>query len=286
MKKAQVFGIIFLLAFSILITTSFVIAEGAGGPGGPAGTSGAGNTFATSINKGITTVTSVLEPIFIQILGSDGTTDNAYLFARILFLFLIFSVIYVVLSRVPFFIDRTGIVVLIGALISILSMRSVVSPAMIEAIALPTETLGIAISVGIPLVVAAFLIESQQGLGAAGVPRAARNSAWILIIVILLGLWITRYDALTQKGLNPFALYVYPLAAFLAFLMMIFDGTIQKWRVGWQIDKAREESKSDEMRAYKRELIELDGDLRTNVITNAEYHRRVSKIRAKIKALS
>ncbi len=267
MKKAQVFGVLFTLIFSVLLLSTLVSAR----------------SVATDVNSAVEGFMGFFKPIFEQILGEDTTNSSDLLFARILLLLIIFAIIWMVMSRLPFFADHTWVVVVISVGISILAMRGIISQNLVETILLPSKTLGIALTAGIPFVIYALIVESDQGLGKA--PRGARNAAWIFFAVIFLGLWIGRYDSIVEANGDPAALYVYPLTALLAVIMIVMDGTIRKWRNHMAITKAHSVSKNKQIRALQAELVLADSQLASSTMTPAAYQTEVARIRTLIDAL-
>ncbi len=231
------------------------------------------------INKVINGVTDVFRPIFENILGKDKSEGNEYFFARVLLLILLFSIIYSVLGTITFFQDKTWVLFIVGAVVSILGMRGIVDQTLLETILLPSQTLGIALTAGIPFVVYFMIVEFNTWA------RAARNTAWIFFAVIFIGLWISRYDSISAAA-DPFALYIYPITALLALLMMIFDGTIQKWRNNMSIDRASNISKTRQIRVLQDELALADTRLAAGTLPVRDYHTEVRRIRRAITALS
>jgi hypothetical protein len=277
MKKVQGFGIIFLLVFSLILSMNLVSAK----------------SFATPVNKFIEDATDTLKPIFTQLLGKDKKSsddvNSQYLFARVLLFFVILGIIWTALNGISYFEERKAIVFLISAAMSIISMRAIVTPDMIETIMLPTNALGVSLSVAIPFVVCAFLIESKQGLG--DWPRAARNTAWILFIIVMMGLWFVRYDSLTEAGKDPFTMYIYPVAAGVAFLFILFDGSFQHWRATIYAKKAGDGAIKEEIKELTRQLKQAHADIAAGIgaghvyASKAQYTADVTSMQTRISVL-
>ena len=176
--------------------------------------------FLNNVGEG---VLKIVEPLFASILGD--IPGGEYLFAKVLFLLILFSIIWVALSMTEFFQEYTWVLVLVSVAVSIIAVRWIGDKGLIDTIIIPSSALAIAITAGIPFIVYAVVVEK----GLAGRAPIIRRIAWIFFAVIFIGLWITRYDTISAAPGNEFALWIYPIAAILAIIMAFIDGTIQGW---------------------------------------------------------
>jgi len=158
------------------------------------------------------------------ITGKDGVVFSAgeILFAKLLFLIIILSIIWTALSAIDFINNNKLIlwVVAIGA--SILATRWI-SNTLVPMIILPYSTLGITIAAGLPFLIFFALVEIKFS---GRRYKTLRKIAWVLFAVVFVFLWVTRYD--TLKGESQQALWIYPITAAVSLAMLWFDGTIQK----------------------------------------------------------
>jgi len=193
-------------------------------------------------------ISDILESIFTALLGPGPTATTtsvgqggfamgvaSYLFARVIFLLIIFCVVWAVVGRIPIFEESKWIAFIISAGVGLLSTRFLLQPEWIQTILLPYTAVGIAITTFIPLFVYFYFVE--EGIQS----KVMRKIAWILAAVVFVGLWYSRYRDLTfavsSSGNSSFgitgpaafqyALYIYPIAAAVCILCLLLDGTIQ-----------------------------------------------------------
>jgi hypothetical protein len=186
----------------------------------------------TEINKLIDgTVSFFQETKLVPAILGD-TPKGDLLFAKFLFFAIILSIVFLALKRVPLFEENVWVVWVVSIAASILSIRFIKSDGIIQSILLPYTTLGIAISAAIPFVIYFIVVEM-------GMPgrryKTFRKIAWIFFAVIFIGLWISRLEI---DKIQSNAIYMYPITAALALLMLKMDGTIQRWQARMRTEKA------------------------------------------------
>ncbi|MEM4259587.1 MAG: hypothetical protein QXS38_02410, partial [Candidatus Pacearchaeota archaeon] len=168
-------------------------------------------------------VVKTIEPLAKYIVGESVETAQysagTLLFAKILFLVLIFSLIYLALTNIDFFNYNKLILWIICIAASILSTRFLGND-IVPAILIPYNTLGVFLTAGIPLILAFFVIE--RGMAGSG-NKLIRRVAWIFFAVIFIGLWFSYSSSATATKW----VWIYPATAAIALIMMWMDGTIQ-----------------------------------------------------------
>ncbi len=235
------------------------------------------------LGKIINDFVSGIEPFAKALLGDvagvAGFDSSEVLFAKVLFLIIIFSIVWVALDRVDFFSSHRWALWLISVAVSIIATRWLTEAALIQAIILPYSTLGVALSAGLPFVLY-FLVVN---VGFKNQAPIVRRIAWVFFAVIFLSLWISRYD--TLKTAN--AIYLYPVTALIAFIMAVMDGTIRKFFRQMELEKLGVSSSQDAITELKKKIAELP-DLVTkhNVLTPQEAKNREREYRRKIKYLT
>ncbi len=169
-----------------------------------------------SIENIIDQVTKILGSILGPIIGPDSSGE--FLFAKALLFFLLFSIIFIVLKRVEIFSANKSIQVIISLIVSILAVRFIKENEFIYGILLPYTSLGIAISVFLPLLIF-FYFAHVSGLGPFG-----RRAAWFIYGTVFLFLWGTRpYQDL------GIANWIYLIGTLFILLNILFDKTIQRY---------------------------------------------------------
>lgn len=221
-----------------------------------------------SVGDAINNVVAVFSPIANAVFGTTYTSGSAisgdYLFARVLFFVILLSIVYLALQQFGgmFFNTNSFFLWMISIIVAVLGVRFIVSDAWIQAILLPYQTFGIAITAGLPFVIYFMIVD----VGWKDNIPLLRKSAWIFFMVIFIGLYFTRVNSI-----DPTAIWIYPVTAVLALFMALADGTINRFFERATFEKVRNESKSYQARSIKRELAKLDDDLAKGVVTRAQY---------------
>jgi len=186
--------------------------------------------FADALDSVVKEAEPALVTLFGQ--GQPGATlTSEFVFAMLLFFIIIFCIIWISLNSISFFQDKGGYLFFINLAASLLAVRFLSTPEIL-AIIMPYHALGITISAGVPFVIYWIIVE----IGLKEQPSGVRKIAWIFFGVVMLGLFISRYGPVqdasgglsTAEGGIDWA-DMYLVTAFLSFIMLIFDGTINRW---------------------------------------------------------
>ena len=108
-----------------------------------------------------------------------------------------------------------------------------------------------------------------------------RKISWIFFIVIFIGLWYTRAG---DSRANDFA-YIYLVTVGLAFLVLMFDGTIQKWKLQMHIDKAGVKTIRTAIERTMKKKNELPDLLKEGIIDEKEFEKRKKELNKEMAAL-
>jgi len=175
-----------------------------------------GNNLGDNLGYGmeqlIDTIQEMFYPLFSIILGGYGD----YMFERILFLFILTALLYVVVSRMDVFKKNLMVIWVVTISISLLSTRFLTESDLVQTMLLPYSVLGVALTAALPMLIYFFFVESFNE------SSTVRKMLWIFFIVVFIGLWASRYDELGQMS------WIYMVTAILAFFFLLFDGTIRR----------------------------------------------------------
>lgn len=234
------------------------------------------NNFAKLIDDFVKGV----EPIAKYILGATEATSTytagELLFAKVLFLLIVLAIIYFALEQIDAISNNTWILWIISVAASILAVRYL-GNALVPTIILPYSVLGVAISAGLPFVIYSIVV--TKGLSGPGY-KTVRRIAWILFGVVFLVLWATRADDL-QEGA-----WIYLLTALGALIMIILDGTLQRFLVQIRIEKSGKTSAEEAIIDLRAKKVRLNQLLAEGVITEAEKRKRDKLYTKQIAALT
>lgn len=221
-------------------------------------------------------VMNLLEPLAKTLLGDVGG-DSSLLFAKVLFLIIIFGIFYLALNPINFFQGKPGISFLIVASASILSVRWLSDASWIQTILLPYSTVGIAVLAGLPFVM--YFLIVNKGMG--DQPGVLRRTAWIFFAIVFIGLWFSRFDEIIGGAIN-----IYPITVVAAGLMAWWDGTIHKYFVKIKSGKAQFEVNKKLIRDLKLELEEVGKAFKSGAMEVGDYRENSKILKERIEELS
>ncbi|PIN90314.1 hypothetical protein COU60_01840 [Candidatus Pacearchaeota archaeon CG10_big_fil_rev_8_21_14_0_10_34_76] len=188
----------------------------------------------------VDSVENFFGPIFGALLGDRY--EDGLLFAKVLYLFLLFFIIQFALIRVPPFKDERKIAGIVALIVSILAVRYVSESALILGVLLPYSALGVAIMTIIPFLIYFYFVHSMMSAG------VARRLAWILYMIVLLGMWIS-----TVGELNIISNYIYAFVFLAALIVFFFDKKVRQYFALAEIEKAKSNIDAENVaEAYKK----------------------------------
>ena len=201
-----------------------------------------GTDAGNAVNTALDVVVKTVNPILKQIIGDSNGSD--LFFAKVIFLFVIFAVIWKATERIDFFNDHSWVmwVVSIGA--SILATRYVAQSDIIKGVLLPYSVLGVAITAGLPFVLAFLIIEGMGG-------ETRRKIGWIFFGVVFLMLWVSRKDMGPMKS-------IYLITAGASLVMIVLDGTFAKIRAKISTEKTNSLRTRKLELTWQKKLKEID----------------------------
>ncbi len=240
-------------------------------------------SIVDDMNAFIDGAVEFFNPLAALLFGTEVTGE--LLFAKVLFFIIILSMVWLALSKIPFFNPDAGaqlwVIWVVAIAISILGVRFMGNAEWINTIILPYSTLGIVLAAGFPFVI--FFILVELGLrGPTGIEyRTIRKVAWILFGVVFIGLFASRGDELGS------ARNIYFVTAIIAFIVALMDGTFQGMLHGMQIDRAIGNTKASQIDAIQRQMRITNQDYAApgSTMTSARYNALMTHYRVRLKRL-
>jgi len=239
---------VFLCFVFVLLGVSFVSAQYGG--------TSLGSNLGYGMEQLIDIVEGMLGPFFSVILGGSGDL----LFERILFLAILLATIYMLISRMPIFSENIPVIWIITVTISLLATRFLADSALVQTIILPYSVLGVALTSALPLLIYFTFVEKFEG-------STVRKMLWIFFIVIFLGLWGARYDQVGNIS------WIYFITATLAFIFLLFDGTIRNVIVKSEMKATGSENKITYLAKLREELDKLRDRRSKNYYSERDFKR-------------
>ena len=259
MKK--VFPILILL---LLFSTSFVVAQSY-----YYGGNNLGDGLGYGMEQLIDTVQEMFYPLFSIFLGGYGD----YMFERILFLFILIAILYVVISHMDVFKENKVVIWVITLAISLLATRFLTESDLIQTMLLPYSVLGVTLTAVLPILIYFFFVESFND------SSTVRKMLWIFYIIVFIGLWASRYDELGQMS------WIYMMSAIAALLFLLFDGTIRRIMIKQQMKELDIDNRDNFIIEIRRQMKELNHNYRDGFMTEARYKKINKRLNKQIKQI-
>jgi hypothetical protein len=224
------------------------------------------------VKKVADSVSEVLTPLLEPLLG---TLASEYLYAKVLFLLIFFSLTYLVLGRLPLFEDESSSPFrwLVAGVIGILSVRFL-SETIIIGLTAHYSVLGILFATLVPFVIYLYFLytvfEDFPFL---------RRFAWGLFAAVYIGLWANSSSLSLSPGEGGgFNLgSAYGFTAFLAIALIFLDGWVHK-RFKWsQQAKSDSFNKRAEIANVNAEIAKLEVLARTASPTDKKVYQEQIK---------
>lgn len=254
-----------ILVMALLFVTSFVAAQSYGGYYG----NDLGANLGFGMEQLINNIEQMFGPLFSVFLGGYGD----YMFERILFLFIMISVIYVVVSRMDVFKQNRAVIWIITLSISLLSTRFLTESDLVRTMILPYSVLGVSLTAVLPIMIYFTFVQSFSE------SATLRKILWIFFIIVFVGLWASRYDELGQLS------WIYLMTAIAAVIFLLFDGTIRRAIVRNKMKELNIDNRENFMVEIRRQLKELQDNYREGFMTETQYNRMNKKLNKQLTGL-
>ncbi|MBI2047198.1 hypothetical protein HYT26_03485 [Candidatus Pacearchaeota archaeon] len=254
MKKG--FVLFSVLLIGIIISSYFVSAQ---------------TNIGEGVKELVENVIAGGEPIFSALLGE--VPAGQYLFAKILFLIIILSIVWIVLDQVEIFSENTWALAIISIAVSILSTRFLATTNIVDFILLPYNVFGVALSTLIPLIIYFYVV------GKAIPSQTIRKIAWILAAAVFFGLWLTRRTDIGNLA------WIYLAAAMISLIFLLADKTIKRYFVKADMDAWGSRTKKAHEIEIKRKMQQANTDLTGDIITPKQHDKIIKDLRKQLVAL-
>jgi len=231
-KKCSSSWIWWALGILVLLTVLFFVYKGMTGnviTGHATSTEEAFKPIVQMVSGLIKEVYTALEPALKYVVGDTSggkgvLSDGASVFfAKILLLILVFTLVSAILKKSGVDFLKDGAPHWVScAIVAILSIRFLTVD-FVQTILMPYSTFGVVLTSVLPFVF--YFLFVEKGMSATKTPPIVRKVAWIFFAVVFLAIYLMRLEDFSDKA--GIVATIYLLTALVAFLMAIFDGTIQ-----------------------------------------------------------
>ncbi|MDP2946719.1 MAG: hypothetical protein Q8N88_01260 [Nanoarchaeota archaeon] len=212
---------------------------------------------------------------FLFNLSYDLEIYNQFLFAKIILMILIFIIVYTVCKKTIFkdYVDdkKKGkpVLYIISAAIAILSIRYLPDE-YIQAILLPYSSLGVGLSVFLPLFIFFYFLQDSANVGSFG-----RRAGWVIFGASFIALWSARYDELSEAN------WIYWIGVAFIIFSFIFDKKLHEYFALKEIREHRKEYHNRMWADYQESIQKIDVQLR-DVNLPEKVRRSLERTRDKL----
>ncbi|MCH7850871.1 MAG: hypothetical protein IH845_04485 [Nanoarchaeota archaeon] len=220
--------------------------------------------IGSGLNYGMRQLISIVEGFFspLTYLFFGGSGDM--MFESILFLLIIVSIVYVVISKLEPFKDRKAIIWIITISVSLLTTRFMTEE-MLRTMILPYSLLGIALTSVLPLMIFFILVKDFES-------AILRKIFWIFFIITFLGIWNSRYNEL-----GPLS-WIYFMTGVVALFLLLFDGTIRRHMVKQSMRDLDIGNREDYAARIREKIREVNEDKTEGFITEVRYKKKIKQL--------
>lgn len=209
-------------------------------------------------------------PVFEIIIGDYSGSE--FFFAKVMLLFLLVVVIYIILDRLPIFEGLRNISMIISIIISVLAVRFISENQLILGILLPYGTLGVALTAALP-----FLIWTY-GVHSLGISGLGRRIAWIFFGIVFITLWIYK-----STDIGPLGNQIYFWTSIAIAAMIFFDRRIHAYFSGADMRRYERTLSDKQISDLQAELSRLLRESEPS--PSPEQRRTIERIRRRLRHL-
>lgn len=219
-EAVLILAVMTILSFVSLVSAIYVPSDEVYIPPAEGTTRDSVNGFFDALQKN-----SVVRFIVGDFSTGEAGESEIFFIKVLVFILLVLLVGYAV-RRVPGIGDRDSLVVLIAIIVSLIAVRYITSPELVNFIWLPYGVLGIFLASILPFILGFFFIKSFPS-------RIFRKISWSLYVVIFAGLAWFRWDSLKINLFGATGAWyenggvIYLATAALSFLLIVFDNQIR-----------------------------------------------------------
>lgn len=198
-----------------------------------------------------------------------GQTTSQTFLPKIIFMILLFLFVWWTLGTVQISgvnLKGFGLRFFLSLLFGLLFTRWLAKDELILLVMAPYNAVGAALSTLIPLGFAFYalniVLRKRRHI-------ILRKIGWILIMSYFIISWFVTYQEIKNME-NPMFIWVYPIAAVLCLLMVIFDQSIAYYLLSEEAQQSREDQNKNMEKIYRRQIVQITKDIEDHVISRPE----------------
>jgi hypothetical protein len=226
------------------------------------------------MNIVIESIQSNFGPFFAALLGVDSF--DAFLFAKILVFFLLFSVVFIALKNIKIFEDNRAALFVVSLATSLLSVRYLVTEGLFKDVLLPYGVLGVSLTVLIPFLVFFLFVENSIQ------STYFRRAAWILYGIVFFFLWIMRLNDPESSSIMN---WIYGVGLACIAGAFIFDAQVNKFLQLRNLDKNLIDSRRTARIHISEEINRINKLLADGAISQYEFNSQKKALLKRYKRL-
>lgn len=224
------YGLLFVFAFAMLLSLSFVSAQTNPQIAEPCKAIGANADWADQANYFVCQAYKVVKPTAETVLGKIDMSkvsaankislnESDLFVAKLLLFILVLAIVYYTTTKVPGLSGTRWVMWVVSIVVSLLFARLVLNPGLIMFAAFPSNVLGVALAALLPFILFFFFIESMSD-------SIIRKIGWIFFTVLFFGMAIVRWNDFAVGSTNPTSWnygWIYVATGVISLLVFWFD---------------------------------------------------------------
>jgi len=224
------------------------------------------------MNDLIRYVTDFLEPLFNALLGGPtGGWTSYLLFEKILLFVILIALVYLSLKNVELFSNNAAVLWIIAIAVPLLGVRFL-DFEWLNTIFVQYKVIAFVLTAGLPFIIYFLFLYNVLGDY-----DAMRKIGWIFFGVVFLFMWASSTDPTFSE--------VYFWTAAIAFLFLLFDGTIRRTMVKMQYRALGYNRREDLARGIRRDISQADSDYAKDIINEKQYKRIKARLQRQLETI-
>lgn len=288
-KKEKISNVLNIIAiFALVVLIAFVFVKFS-----TTLTGNAVNVQENPTNKGIYGPEALLQGIgdvFMKIIelikptweAIIGQTSEQVFLSKIMFLLLVLGTIWFILGKIEAVNNNKFFHFFLSVVFGVLFTRWIVTDDIVKTVIMPYNVVGAALSAFIPLGIVFYitfvLLEKKEY-------SIIRKFIWIFVMAYFIVAWSVAYKDIANMQ-NPDWIWTYPIAAALALLMILFDGSIVLYFLDERIKKVGEKQRELTELKYIEEIASWEKRASDGIISQEVAKAKIKKIQDDLKVLN
>ncbi len=261
-KKSMAFGILISLILLMQFASSQYQAQ---------------TSLGQNLQKGVAQFTDAVWSFadgFVTFFFGPGSVELQ--FQRLLILLIVFTLVYVLTSRIPLFAEKKTTIWIITISVSLLATRFLTRSDFVSSVLLSYSVLGVVLTSVLPLVIYFFFVHSFKD------NPILRKILWLFFIGVFMGLWWYRsYD----PGWGDLE-WIYFFTGIFALIFLLFDGTIRRALINMEMSETGFTNRAQFQADILKRMDETRANVSKGYLSEGAGNAIIGRLHRQLKALA